>query len=166
MPCYAGLDLGQSDDFSAFVLIWDLEDGRVAVRSRFWIPESALDRHPDRSYDAWGAMGALEVTAGNTTDYDQVEEAVAADCLEWGVREFAYDKRFAEQMSQHLQGHGITMVNTPQGFGLNEGCRKLLERLLSDTNRLAPSILLLIAFNRNIVSHGTGHGDCRGPGMS
>ena len=40
-PCYGGLDLGQSDDFTAWVRIWLLPDGRVGVRCRFWLPESA-----------------------------------------------------------------------------------------------------------------------------
>ena len=30
-------------------------------------------------------------------------------------------------MSQGLQGAGMTMVNTPQGFQLNEACRKVGE---------------------------------------
>jgi phage terminase large subunit-like protein len=38
LPCYAGLDLGQSDDLSAFVRLWPLEDGRMVVRCRFWVP--------------------------------------------------------------------------------------------------------------------------------
>ena len=126
-PCFAGLDLGQSDDFTALVLAWDLSDGRVVVRPRFWIPEAALEKHPNRPYDEWQRTGVLEVTEGSITDYDVVEEAVGAECLEWGVRECAYDKRFASQMALHLEGQGILMVDMPQGFQLNEGCTKLGE---------------------------------------
>lgn len=126
-PCYAGLDLGQSDDFTAFVVIWVLSDGRVAVQSRFWIPGAALESHPSRPYDQWRRGGHLEVTPGNITDYDVVEQHVATACRSFGVRELAYDKRFAEQMAQHLQGQGVTMVDTPQGFQLNEACRRLDE---------------------------------------
>jgi phage terminase large subunit-like protein len=67
-PCYAGLDLGQSDDFSAFVQLWVLEDGRVVVRARFWLPESALRAYPTRPYDVWRRAGHLTVTEGSTTD--------------------------------------------------------------------------------------------------
>ena len=38
VECYAGLDLGQSDDLSAFAKIWPLDDGRLVVRMRYWIP--------------------------------------------------------------------------------------------------------------------------------
>jgi len=34
-PCYAGLDLGQAEDLSAFVRAWILEDGRIALAGRY-----------------------------------------------------------------------------------------------------------------------------------
>jgi phage terminase large subunit-like protein len=129
--CYAGLDLGQSDDLSAFVRIWTLADGRIAVKARFWVPESALQQYPERPYAQWKAAGVLEITQGTTTDEDQVEEAVQADCLADGVRTLAYDKRFANHMALHLQGAGITCVDTPQGFQLTEAMRRL-EKLTKD----------------------------------
>jgi phage terminase large subunit-like protein len=53
IACYGGLDLGQSDDLCAFAKVWLLEDGRVAVRMRYWLPRSALERFPNRPYDQW-----------------------------------------------------------------------------------------------------------------
>lgn len=123
-PCYGGLDLGQSDDLSAWVRLWDLLDGRVAVKARFWIPESAIRRFPNRPNEQWIRAGLLEVTEGNTTDYDVIEKAVLADCQRDGVRKIAYDKRFAEQMAQHLMGAGLDMFDQPQGFQLNEAIRR------------------------------------------
>jgi phage terminase large subunit-like protein len=130
-PCFAGLDLGQSDDFCALVLIWALKDGRVAVRPRFWIPREALETYPARPYDAWRRTHALEVTDGPITNLDDVERAVAAECRAAGVREVAFDKRFAQQLAQHLTGQGITMVDTSQGFHLNEALTRLLELVVS-----------------------------------
>ena len=125
-PCYGGLDLGQSDDVCAFVRIWDLADGRVAVRPRFWRPAAALVTYRTRPYDQWRRAGVLEVTEGDVTDLDVVEAAVLADCRASEVRELAYDKRFASQLAQHLQGQGIAVVGTPQGFRLNEAITKVL----------------------------------------
>lgn len=127
LPCFGALDLGQSDDFSAWVRMWVLPDGGVAVKPTFWIPASAIDQFPNRPYDAWRRTGALNVTEGDTTDYDLVEAAVLADCQRCGVREVAYDKRFAEQMAQHLLAAGILMVDQGQGFQLNEGIKRKLE---------------------------------------
>jgi phage terminase large subunit-like protein len=127
LPCYGGIDLGQTDDFSALVLIWLLEDKRIAVRCRFWIPDAAMEKYPGRPYDTWRQNGALEVTEGNITDYNVVQDAISEDCQRWGVREVAYDKRFAQQMALNLQGEGVTMVDTPQGFQLTESINKLQE---------------------------------------
>jgi phage terminase large subunit-like protein len=124
-PCFAGLDLGQSDDFSAFVRLWTLDDGRMAVRCRFWVPASALGTFPGRPYDVWRRAGRLVVTEGTVTDYDQVEAEVIELCREGGVLEVAYDKRFASQMALHLEGAGLTVIDTPQGFALNEALRRV-----------------------------------------
>jgi phage terminase large subunit-like protein len=108
-PCFAGLDLGQSDDFSAFVRLWTLDDGRMVVRCRFWVPASALSTFPSRPYDVWRRAGRLVMTEGTVTDYDQVEAEVIELCREGGVLEVAYDKRFASQMALHLEGAGLTV---------------------------------------------------------
>jgi phage terminase large subunit-like protein len=124
-PCFGGLDLGQNDDFAAFALLWDLADGTLACRLRFWLPKVALTKYAHRPYAEWQRAGLLEVTDGDTTDVDLIEEAVIGDCRAAGVREVGYDKRFAQQLALHLQGAGLTAVDTPQGFGLNESIKSL-----------------------------------------
>ncbi len=143
-PCYGGIDLGQSDDFTAWAIVWELEDGRVAVRMRFWLPRAALLKYPDRPYDQWEAAAVIEITEGETVDYGVVEDAIKADCQEFGVREVAYDRRFAEQMAQNLQGADIVMVNTPQGFGLNEAIRDVSD--LVKNGKLAHNGNLVLAW--------------------
>lgn len=129
VPCYAGLDLGQRDDFTAFVLVWTLPDGRVVVRPTFWLPSATLEKKRDRPYAQWQRSGELEVTDGDTTHYALVEETIIAQCARWGVHEIAYDPNYASQVAQDLQGAGLTMVPTPQGFKLNEAILKLEELL-------------------------------------
>jgi phage terminase large subunit-like protein len=127
VPGFGGLDLGQSDDFSAFVGVWPLEDGTIAVRCRFWLPEAALEKYPHRPYEQWQRAGLLTVTEGEVSDFDAIEDAVAELGDEWGLKEIGYDKRFAQQMAQHLVGRGLTMVDTPQGFFLNESLKRTNE---------------------------------------
>lgn len=129
MPCFGAFDLGMHDDFTAWVLMWLLEDGRVVVRSKFWIPEKAVETYPNRPYSQWKRQGILNTTEGSTTYYAVVEQAILEDCRHYGVREVAYDKRFAEQMAQNLQGAGVNLTNQAQGFDLNEACRRLQELL-------------------------------------
>jgi phage terminase large subunit-like protein len=125
VPVFGGLDLGQTDDFSAFVLVFVLPEGRLATRCKFWIPQSAIERYPERQYSAWARAGALTVTDGNAADLDRIEDDVRELCHAHGVRELAYDKRFASQLALHLQGDGIVCVDTPQGYGLNEALRRV-----------------------------------------
>ena len=131
LPCYAGLDLGETDDFSAFALVWLLEDGRWYVRGRCWIPDAATVAKPDRPYRAWVDEGTLTITDGNQADYDLIETDVLEACQAWGVRQLAYDKRFAEHMAQHLTAAGVTCVDTPQGYQLNAALRELSRRVKS-----------------------------------
>ena len=154
VPAFAGLDLGQSDDFSAFVIAFLLPDGRVALRTRYWLPVSALEAHPLRPYAQWRRTGLLVVTEGNVTDYDQVEAEVGQLCRQYAVREVAYDQRFASQLALHLPGQGVTMIDQPQGYQLNEALRKFLE--LVQSNKLChggDDILTWMASNA-VVRHG------------
>lgn len=128
-PCYGGLDLGQTDDFAAWARLWDLGD-RIVVRMRFWLPRAALEKYPARPYAEWERAGLLTVTEGDTTDVDLIEETVIEDARADGIREIAYDKRFAHQLALHLQGAGLTAVDTPQGFALNEAIRSLQKRIV------------------------------------
>ena len=123
-PCYGGLDLGQTDDFAAWARLWDLGD-RLALAMRFWLPRAALEKYPDRPYVEWERAGLLEVTEGDTTDDDLIEETILEDARADGVREIAYDKRFAHQLALHLQGAGLTAIDTPQGYALNESIRSV-----------------------------------------
>jgi phage terminase large subunit-like protein len=66
-------------------------------------------------------------------DMDLVEDAVHALCDRYAVRELAYDKRFAAHLVQHLEGAGLTCIDTPQGFQLHEAITTL-ERLVSEGN--------------------------------
>lgn len=125
VPCYGGVDLGQTDDLSAFARLWALDDGRRVVKMRYWLPRAALEKYPNRPYAEWERSGLLTITDGNTTDDDLIEDTVIDLCRESGVRELAYDKRFAHTLALHWEGAGITCVDTPQGFALNEPIRKL-----------------------------------------
>ncbi len=153
-PCFAGLDLGMSDDLTAFVRIWPLDDGRIAVKARFWVPQSSLVKFPHRPYAEWQRAGILEVTQGETTDYTVVQDAIEADCLAAGVRTLAYDPRFANQMAQHLQGRGISVVPTPQGFQLNEPTKRFLELVAEARFACGGNAILSVMASNFVIRHG------------
>jgi phage terminase large subunit-like protein len=154
VPAFGGLDIGLSDDFSAFATGWPLADGRLAVRLKFWLPRGALERYPHRPYDAWRRAGVLEILPGAITDLDVIERGVAAECRAVGIREVAYDKRFCAQLAMHLSNQGITMIDTPQGFQLNEPLTRLLELVVSGNFCHGSHPILTWMASHAVVRHG------------
>ncbi len=149
-PCWGGLDLGQNDDFCAWVRLWELESGCLAVKMRFWLPRIALTRFPDRPYEEWTRAGILTVTEGDTTDLDLVEEVVLEDARTEGLLEIGFDRRFANQLALHLQGAGITMVDTPQGYALNESI-KAISKVIADVQLAHGNHLIMTWMMDNAV---------------
>jgi len=129
-PCFGGLDLGESDDFSAWVRMWMLDDGRVAVKCRFWLPSVALERFPGRPYKEWQRAGLLTVTEGNVTDYETVQATIIEDCQTDGVEAIAYDPRSATETAQKLQAAGLQVIPINQGFALHEAIKRTLEMVV------------------------------------
>ena len=155
VPCYGGLDLGQSDDFCAFVLVWVLEDGRLAVKARFWLPQGAVEKYAQRPYSQWQKAGVLEVTDGAVTDLDFVEQAILEDCERYSVRQVGYDDRYAEQLRIHLENEGVEMVKVRQGFGLNEALTRLNELVVQGKLCHGGNPILTWMADNLVVRHGT-----------
>ncbi len=129
-PCYGAFDLGMSDDFSAWARIWDMQDGRIVVKMRYWLPEIALEKYRGR-YEPWQRAGILKITEGDTTDQQTIEAEILADCQRDGVREVGFDNRFATYMANNLKGAGVKMVDQPQGFQLNEPIQRKLQLIVN-----------------------------------
>jgi phage terminase large subunit-like protein len=130
--CFGCLDLGETDDFSAWGRLWVLNDGRLAVKMRYFLPQSALERYPNRPYREWQREGLLTVHEGSeVTDYSLVREAVLADYREFGMRSIFYDTKTARETAQILMGEGVDMVPMTQGFPLNEALKRLLALIVS-----------------------------------
>jgi phage terminase large subunit-like protein len=75
---FAGLDLSETRDLTALVLIGcDIADGTWHVRPTFWLPGEGLhdkakaDRVP---HDTWHAKGFLETTPGSSVSYEYVAQ--------------------------------------------------------------------------------------------
>ncbi len=121
MKCWAGLDLGATRDFTAFVPVFPLDDGRFAIKPIFWIPEATAMRRKEKLgpvYQVWERAGALRLTPGNEIDYTLIEKEIAAFCIEHDMQEIAADRLFqgAQIMQNLYEKHGITIFEHGQGF--------------------------------------------------
>jgi phage terminase large subunit-like protein len=94
LPVYAGLDLSEVSDLTAFVAVAPVE-GVWHVRPTFWLPGAGLaekartDRVP---YDIWARDGWLQTTPGKTVDYEFVAAFLWDFCQVNDIRKIAFDR--------------------------------------------------------------------------
>ena len=133
--CFGCLDLGETDDFSAWGRLWVLTDGRVVIKMHYWLPDVAIERFPGRPYEQWKRLKPplLTFTEGEVTDYAVIREQVLADYKADGMQAVFYDTKTARETSQILMGEGVDMVPLTQGFPLNEAIKRLLELVVEGT---------------------------------
>lgn len=134
---YAGLDLSNRTDLTAFVLV-GLVDGKLKVWPYFWTPEDGLkdrckrDRQP---YDIWKDNGFLFTTPGKTIDHDFVITNIAEIVGNAHLCAIAYDRWRIEYFKKDCERLGIAfpMVKHGQGFkGMAPAIDKLEDFLLNE----------------------------------
>lgn len=127
-PCYIGGDLAWVEDMCAVVLVFPLDDGKVALVPKYWIPgESLADRQKKAGapFDEWYAAGQLDVFPGGVTDFDQVLGYVEQCNEKYEVKGLAHDpvgtadiwKRCSDEL-------GIDVMKfSPKPWSMNEPVR-------------------------------------------
>jgi phage terminase large subunit-like protein len=91
---YGGLDLSESKDLTALVLIGKV-DGKWQVHPTFWLPKVGLmeksrtDRIP---YDLWEKAGKLTSVPGRSVDYEYVAEWLTSVITRYDVKKIAFDR--------------------------------------------------------------------------
>jgi len=120
--CYAGLDLANTSDIASLVLNFSAEQGEAERHywlPFFWIPKDNMiervrkDRVP---YDAWVRDGLIIATEGNVIDYDFILSEIERLGEIYNIKEIAFDRWGAFQISSQLEGMGFTMVGFGQGY--------------------------------------------------
>jgi len=137
--CYAGLDMATHTDIAAFVMVFPpVDDGEpYHVVPRFFIPNDNMierarnDRVP---YDAWVRDGLVIATEGNVIDYQRIQTEIETLGKRYNIREIAFDRWGAFQISQNLDNAGFTMVPFGQGFASMSAPTKELLRLVLERN--------------------------------
>ncbi|MCF1449723.1 terminase large subunit [Agrobacterium vitis] len=131
-PCYGGLDLSRTRDFTALTLTWVLDSTkdaeRFASKTWFWTPADTLEDRANTDqapYDLWRDQGFIEAVPGQRLKYPWLAEALAEICAKFEPIEIGADQYGLEQLSEHLEDQGVSLPLTihPQGFQ-----RRVLER--------------------------------------
>jgi phage terminase large subunit-like protein len=93
---FAGLDLSETRDLTALVLIGvDIADGCWSAQCTFWLPAADLstkaqtDRVP---YDSWAAKGFLQTTPGSSVSYEYIARHLKHVFDQHRVAKLAFDR--------------------------------------------------------------------------
>lgn len=135
LTCYGGLDLSNTLDITAWVLVFPPqgECDKYRILCRFWVPEERIREraHNDRvPYDVWARDGYIEATPGESVDYEFVYAQIDRDAQRYNLVDAGFDRWGAQQIYQWAEKHGLTMVQIGQGFQSMSAPMKELERLI------------------------------------
>ena len=102
--CHCGFDLGKRIDLSGSGAVFDLDDGRIAVRMHGFMPANGAERHEktDRvPYKAWANDGYCTLTPGDVTDNSYVYNWICEGERDhdWQVDEVDYDGHNATDLA-------------------------------------------------------------------
>ena len=92
---YAGLDLSETADLTALVVIGQVDD-LWHVQPVFWLPEKGLEDKAKADhvpYDLWRDQGLLQTTPGAAVDYDYIAQYLKRELFDkHRVRKLAFDR--------------------------------------------------------------------------
>lgn len=132
--CYGGLDLANTTDLVAWVLVFPKEDNIYHVLPRFWIPkENAREKGAtDRvNYEAWGLQNFINLAPGETVDYSWILKQIDDDARKYNIREVGFDRWGAEYIVSQLDERGMKVVPCAQTVGgLSSPTKELLNLIL------------------------------------
>ena len=119
--CYGGLDLSSTTDITAFVLVFPPIEGddNYYILPFFWIPEENMEARVLKDhvpYDIWERKGFIETTEGNVIHYAYIEKYIEDLETKYNIKEIAFDRWGAVQMTQDLDNMGFTVIPFGQGF--------------------------------------------------
>ena len=133
--CFAGLDLAATDDFNAWVMLFqDLGSGHYDLLCRLWCPEARLTDRKNKlrdQYKAWERDGYLTVIEGDAIDHDFVKAQILKDAATFQIDSVNVDRLFqGYQLSMQLAQEGMTISGMGMGYMSMAGPMNELETLL------------------------------------
>jgi phage terminase large subunit-like protein len=128
--CYGGLDLSSTLDITAFVL-WFPDFN--ALLCHFFVPMRACrerERLNKARFDGWADAGFINITSGETVDYDHVRAVVLKAQQEYDLRKVAIDRWNSTQLAQQLIAEDVKVEGFGQGFASMTAPSKHFESLV------------------------------------
>jgi len=172
LDVYAGLDLSETADLTAFVMMARHGD-KWHVKPIFWLPAAGLaeksrqDRVP---YDVWAKEGLIETTQGRSIQYEFVAHRLAEMHRMLSFRKIAFDRWNFRHLKPWLQRAGFSDTEIEgegtaifeefgQGFqSMSPALRTLESLLLNETiAHGGHPVLTMCAANATVQSDPAGN---------
>jgi phage terminase large subunit-like protein len=119
--CWGGLDLANTGDFNAFVLVFPptMPDQKFVIVPYFWIPEDTIEKQKrSRPYlNQWANEGHIKATNGNVTDYDVIFNDINNTCKDLRIQAIGYDRKLSSYLTPRLTEAGFRMEIYQQSWG-------------------------------------------------
>jgi len=124
-PCFGGLDLSQTRDFSALSLTWIIDSTKDAEKlvskTWLWTPEATLADRSARDqapYETWVERGFIEAVPGDRLKYTWLADALARINSLYHPLLIAADQYGLERLTDNLTEKGLSLPAEihPQGF--------------------------------------------------
>lgn len=136
---YAGLDLSETSDLTALVLVSPVR-GFWSAKPTFWLPADGIEdrARKDRvTYDVWARDGHLHTTPGKSVEYEYVAQHIATLFQRMDVRKVAFDRFNMRHLRPWLVKAGLSesfiderFVDFGQGYASMSPALRNLESLL------------------------------------
>jgi phage terminase large subunit-like protein len=155
---YAGLDLSEINDLTAFVCISE-SDQVFDIHCRFWLPEEGIDersRNDRVPYNVWAKQGHITLTPGRSIAYKDVAAYIVEFVRSHTVRKIAFDRYNWRHLRPWIISAGMTEAEADelfeefgQGFvSMGPAVRTLESLLLNNKMRHGGNpVLQMCAFN-------------------
>lgn len=116
--CILGLDLASKVDIAALEYLFPPIGGKATpddpyVRvGRYFLPEETIANVS--TYQAWDALGLLDVTEGNIIDFDEIALAIEDAGERFELEQVAYDPHQATMLVTQLGKQGVPVIEYRQ----------------------------------------------------
>lgn len=149
--CYAlgAVDLSETTDLTcAKILLMRKDDKTKYILTKYFIPESKLEKTPDASFGAcypdWARAGHVSIHEGNENDLARVADWFYSLYTDYGIRliKVGYDVKFAKEFLKRMDDYGFDCELVAQNKLTLSNAMKLVEADLKSQ---------LINYNENPV---------------
>lgn len=131
---WGGLDLSSVEDMTALTFTIT-QKSKTRTFVRVYLPQGALDRRlakGDKSLERFVVTGHLQLTPGETVDYEYIKRDLREALSYFDVQAIAFDRWNSNQLVNDMLAEGAPMIEFGQGFGsMSAPMKELMVRVLN-----------------------------------